>query len=59
MTATHISIVVEHVETGDLSRCTLQIRHELCGFGGIRDLGNSLESSPEDERDGNGELHDV
>ena len=54
---THISVILEDVETSHLSRCPLQISHERGGLGGIGGLSDSLESGSEDERDSSGELH--
>jgi len=53
-----VSVVLEDVETSDLSGCPLQIGHEIGGFGGISGLSDSLESGSKDERDGSDELHD-
>jgi len=52
-----IFVVLEDVETSDLSRCPLQISHERSGLGGIGDLSDSLESGSEDDRDSGDELH--
>ena len=55
----HIFIVLEDVQTSDLSGCPLQICHEVGSFGGVGGLSDSLENSSEDERDGSGEFHDA
>ena len=54
---THISVILEDVETSHLSRCPLQISHESGGLGGIGGLSDSLESGSKDERDSSDELH--
>jgi len=53
-----ISVVCEDVETSHLSRCPLQIGHDIGGLGSISGLSDSLESGPEDEWDESDELHD-
>jgi len=54
---THVSVILEDVETSHLSRGILQICHELGGLDGIGGLGNGLESGSEDEGDSSEELH--
>lgn len=54
-----VSVVLEDVETGNLSGSLLQIRHKLGSFGSIGDLGDSLESGTKNERNSSGELHDA
>jgi len=39
-----ISVILEDIETGHLGGGQLQIGHELCSLGGIRDLSGSVES---------------
>lgn len=56
---TYVSVVAEDVESSNLSRSPLQIRQNLKSFGGIGDLGESLEGGSEDENtDESSKLHD-
>jgi len=52
-----IVVVLEDIEASDLSRCPLQIRHEIGCRGSVCGLGDGLESGSENERDSYGELH--
>lgn len=56
---TYVSVVAEDVESSNLSRGPLQVRQNLESFGGICDLGESLEGGSQDEStDESGKLHD-